>query len=212
MKDSEPLVCNWCNAEFCVPIGRGTVRLYCTTACRMAAQLKARKDRMSDLPNCSVEWCHRKAVRTGAGLCDACYCRRRRGGSDVSSDSMRRKVKNHSAGYVLLYAPDHPLAKKGTVPEHRLVAYEKFGNGPQSCYWCGTHLEWESDRHAFDTVRVDHLNEVKNDNHPDNLVISCNACNRLRGSMLPLIQTMRPQAIPLFLKCVGEQLSRHFIG
>jgi len=55
-------------------------------------------------------------------------------------------------GYILLLRPDHHLARKnGYVREHRLVMEEKLG------------------RDLTKEEVVDHINEVRDDNHPDNL-------------------------------------------
>lgn len=91
------------------------------------------------------------------------------------------------AGYVLLRKPDHPLANSaGWVAEHRIVAFEVYGSGPQTCHWCGCGpLPWQR-------VTVDHLNERKADNGPENLVPSCNPCNRARGSFISFMARLQP--------------------
>lgn len=92
----------------------------------------------------------------------------------------------------------HPLANsRGNVYEHRKVMYDKVGNGPISCFWCAVGLTWP------DAV-VDHLNEVKGDNRPDNLVISCNDCNRARGSLIPFVKRMRQDAVDVFCRAVCD--------
>lgn len=58
----------------------------------------------------------------------------------------------HKAGYVYVYAPDHPNANAhGYVYEHRLVMETKLG------------------RLLTKSERVHHLNNVKADNRPENL-------------------------------------------
>jgi hypothetical protein len=61
----------------------------------------------------------------------------------------------HGEGYIYEYAPDHPAAKnaKGYVLQHRLVMEQKLG------------------RLLEPGEIVHHLNEVKNDNRPENLEI-----------------------------------------
>lgn len=55
-------------------------------------------------------------------------------------------------GYVLVYCPHHPHAtKKGRVREHRLVAEETLG------------------RRLLPTEVVDHIDGVRDNNHPSNL-------------------------------------------
>lgn len=92
------------------------------------------------------------------------------------------------AGYIKVYRPGHPLAASdGTVFEHRHVAYERHGGECPACYWCNARLSWA-------TAVVDHLNEAKSDNRPDNLVVACNDCNRARGAMLPFLRRVKPDS------------------
>lgn len=73
---------------------------------------------------------------------------------------------------------DHPLAAKtGDVLEHRYVLYEKIGPGRHPCHWaCGRILEWNVDLH------VDHLDDDKLNNDPENIVPSCISCNGRRAA------------------------------
>ena len=65
-------------------------------------------------------------------------------------------VFRHSDGYLFEYAPDHPAApaNKGYVLQHRLVMERKLG------------------RPLRDHELVHHINEVKDDNRPENLELS----------------------------------------
>lgn len=75
---------------------------------------------------------------------------------------------------------DHPLASSSDcVAEHRVVLYEKIGPGPHPCHWCGGLLGWG----GKSGINVDHLDNDKLNNDPDNLVPSCGNCNRQRGLM-----------------------------
>lgn len=65
-------------------------------------------------------------------------------------------VFQHSDGYLFEYAPNHPTAaaNKGYVLQHRLVMERKLG------------------RLLRDHELVHHINEVKDDNRPENLELS----------------------------------------
>lgn len=86
-------------------------------------------------------------------------------------------------GYVILTGQQgHPLAaKNGAISEHRKVLYDKIGPGVHACHWCGKQIEWLSPVRAMQ-ICVDHLDEDKQNNAPENLVPSCFLCNwRCRG-------------------------------
>jgi hypothetical protein len=74
---------------------------------------------------------------------------------------------------------DHPLAwEGGWVHTHRWVLYEKIGPGSHTCHWCGCELEWGgTGRRA---LVADHVDGVKLNNDPTNLVASCRPCNLTR--------------------------------
>jgi len=102
------------------------------------------------------------------------YMRKWRNGT--TDKIMTRALKiNHSAGYVVIYDEDHPLAtKNGYVYEHRKVYYDAQGAGPFSCHWCDEVVGW-------DVLDIDHVDDDKSNNNLSNLVASCHACNTARG-------------------------------
>lgn len=77
-------------------------------------------------------------------------------------------------GYLQMYMPGHVLASGGLIWMHRAVLFAKIGEGPHRCHWCATSLSWGRDLHT------DHLDRDRSNNHPDNLVASCQSCNLAR--------------------------------
>lgn len=147
------------------------------------------------LPLCSVHKCKNEARSRNAGLCEKHYGRMRRG---VALDKDRPVLGRYmtSAGYMKVLKPDHPLAdRNGTVFEHRLVVYEQRRGEEPSCFWCDKALTWP------ETV-IDHLNEIKDDNRPENLVPACNDCNRARGAMVPFLLRMKCEAVAPFIETI----------
>lgn len=126
---------------------------------------------MSNGEICHVDGCSRKAMYLKDKLCQMHYFRRMRTGSfDKRQSSLRYK---HSAGYVLLHLPFHPLAdSKGNVFEHRVRMYEKYGENIPSCELCNKPTNWRSRN-----THVDHIDCYKANNDPSNLRILCNGCN-----------------------------------
>jgi hypothetical protein len=178
-----------CGKSFSYEIGRGNDRKHCSSECRVKTQMELRAERMKHYPPCPTEGCNNVADRVTANLCDACYCRVRRNGTTIKQDRTAKYRYKTGAGYIKLLEPNHPLADSGGyVYEHRSVAHEKYGEGMQECHWCATSLEWSS-------VVIDHLNDSKEDNSPNNLVTSCNACNRLRGALYHVLDKLRPGAL-----------------
>lgn len=138
------------------------------------------------------------AGKTGrfAAYCKACGAARSRdwqakNAAKVKATKMAWRAENDgltyedSNGYVRVFGFSHPVAcKNGITPQHRMILWDEIGPDPIECHWgCGRTLLWDADfKTQWDEVLVvDHLNGVTNDNRPENLVPSCNACNISRG-------------------------------
>lgn len=128
-----------------------------------------------NLAVCSVDDCSMSANRVGAGMCEKHYMRMRRNGQTAKLDMVKPGLLTHSHGYKLAHEPNHSLRRSSSrVYEHRVVYHAHHGDGPFPCHWCSAVVTW-------DDMHVDHLNDIKDDNSPDNLVASCPTCNQARG-------------------------------
>lgn len=125
---------------------------------------------------CKVQGCAKHANRVGAGLCEMHYYRLRRNGS-LDLIETTHPVLEHSNGYLIDYAPGHPLETangNGRVYQHRRIYYDAHGAGPFNCIHCGTVVTWG-------TLHIDHLDDNKQNNTLGNLAASCLICNTQRG-------------------------------
>lgn len=102
---------------------------------------------------CGVQGCERLAL--ARGFCSSHYGKLVRHGDPefVSTPQTRRKGKRHKQdGYIRLYRPEHPNARKdGNVMEHTVVMADMLG------------------RPLFPGENVHHKNGVRDDNRPENL-------------------------------------------
>lgn len=81
-------------------------------------------------------------------------------------------------GYVRRADRAHPLAHSaGTVLVHRVVLLDKIGPGIHPCHHCGKPVDWAISHPTPGALVVDHLDGVRSNNDPANLVPSCAPCN-----------------------------------
>lgn len=82
-----------------------------------------------------------------------------------------------------------PNSTRGRVYEHKVALYNKIGYGPHRCHWCHTPLTWAKGTKQGVLI-TDHVNGIRNDNSPSNLVPACSSCNtmRQRNRYRPTIQ------------------------
>jgi len=179
--------CLQCGKPFSYPLGKGNTRRICSDKCasdRRKAALSAKPKK-----TCTIEGCQSVACRDKDTICEAHYMRRRRNGSFDVVNTVTDGNLVHSGGYLLEYAPGHPLraGSHSRVYQHRVVYYDAHGDGPFSCHCCGKSVSW-SDMH------VDHLNDVVTDNRIENLAAACAVCNQQRGRH-KMAKTMRANGV-----------------
>jgi hypothetical protein len=181
--------CKNCTVSFAYDVGKGRDRQHCTAWCRIEHQLRRRANRQRE--QCKVDCCEQLACRVSHQLCEKHYGRMRRGVSMADQPVLGRY--RTGAGYIKILDRDHPLADmNGHLAEHRQVMHAAHDGVCPSCYWCGQPLQWKA-------AVVDHLNEVKDDNEPSNLVVSCNGCNRARGQIKPFIAGLTAEGLAAFI-------------
>jgi hypothetical protein len=169
-----------CKTEGCC----STVRSYGAEICNTHYTLE-RKNRAGV---CSVHKCERAATRDKWTICETHYYRIRRSKNPSVKIRPPRIDTYHTQGYVLKFVGkgERFAHKNGYAFEHRLNAFEKYGEGPHDCFWCGKILDW-------DKIVIDHVNEQKADNRHENLLVSCSPCNRARGAMIDFIRRLKPE-------------------
>ena len=127
---------------------------------------------------CCVSGCDRVSTYKFKDLCQMHYFRFMRNGVYTlknGSDSARDPNASHitSNGYVVVYRPEHKLARgTGQVLQHREVYYNHVGELTPDCDICGCSTSWEIYKY-----HVDHIDENKENNNLNNLRMLCNSCN-----------------------------------
>lgn len=118
----------------------------------------------------------------------------RQANPEQAAEIQRKWRENHEghtyvdnqSGYVRYIGYKHPATNpSGITFEHRIVLWDKLGGGDANCHWCDTPVTWSKKypQHK-DALVVDHLNNIKSDNRPENLVPSCQKCNFGRSENL----------------------------
>lgn len=141
------------------------------------------RSRKSDRPPCRLDGCEKRGRSPYEDICSMHYHREyRHGDGDRTAWDVRTK---DGSVYRRVKIPGHPLARKnGDVWEHRVVLYNKVGPGPQLCHHCDRRILWfvaDPQKNDPRLIQVDHLNNNRSDNRPDNLVPCCHRCNTRRA-------------------------------
>lgn len=131
---------------------------------------------LNDTGICVVADCGKKSRSPRSTYCEMHYCRLYNHGSlDGGLRNAARGVHETSEGYLATKDLTHPAAGKGGhIYLHRKIFYDLHGAGPHRCHWCSKWVTWAK-------LKVDHKDENRKNNAPENLLPSCHACNAHRG-------------------------------
>lgn len=195
--------CSVCSKVFKYENGRGKhSKQFCSLDCKsfrkkeLAKKYSNNKKQNSDF--CKITGCRGKATRKD-NVCENHYCKMRRTGSYAGLIRSQKAVHGNYIRMVGNGASQHPMASKNSkmLYEHRMVAYDSREGKCEDCFWCGKELTWSS-------CVIDHLNELKHDNSPENLLISCRHCNRARGALLGFVRRMKEESLSIFWNAILE--------
>lgn len=196
--------CLECGENFFKGAGRGHhARVCCSKECseKRAKFFSNEQHKKMKLKAgiCKISGCRSPALRNKFTVCEAHYCMHRRTGSYEGKIRNPRATDGTYVRIIGKGSQEHPMAsqKSKVLYEHRMVAYDSRNGVCEECFWCGKELTWES-------CVIDHLNEHKHDNRPENLLISCTHCNRARGAMLGFIARMKTDSLPIFYEAISE--------
>jgi hypothetical protein len=118
---------------------------------------------------CKVDNCDTDARYKEAQLCQKHYFRQRRNGTFNNKPTKDRYLSSN--GYYTVKRLGHPLSDSlGRVREHRYVYFEKNSKNPTLCEICEKDICW-------DTLHIDHTDNDKQNNSPENLRALCRSCN-----------------------------------
>lgn len=93
------------------------------------------------------------------------------------------KTYLHTSGYVMYVGYDHPACAPGGITRHhRIVLWDKVDGQNVPCAECGGILRWDLPSINPDSLCVDHINEDKSDNRPENLDPIHSVCNVKRAN------------------------------
>lgn len=130
---------------------------------------------LNDTGICSVPECGKRSRTPRSAYCEMHYCRLYNYGSLHGGQiNAARGVYEKSNGYLEEMNVTHPMARRGKIYIHRRVFYDHNGPGPYRCHWCSRWVTWK-------TLKVDHKDDDRKNNDPENLLASCNSCNTHRG-------------------------------
>ena len=79
-----------------------------------------------------------------------------------------------------------PKDASGEVYAHRQEGRKKYPDNENECHWCLRPIFWDEVKTSKYALVIDHLDEDRSHNDPNNLVASCPRCNLRRGKGLPV--------------------------